>query len=343
MCPVRTNGVTITYVYDALGKLAEEFTSGSFPTRPCTTCYLSSDHLGSTRMVTDQNGALVSLHDYLPFGEEIISGDAGRPSVNGAQDNTDQKFTGQLRDSESNLDYFNARYFAAALGRFTSPDPANAGADPTNPQSWNAYAYVLGNPLATTDPTGLDPMTNPVPVSCPGCTTTVYGGTPDPIDLVFYQSLTGDLGSSQGLFSITHTEQQAPPPPLKMPKQPPKSGTQRPGPQLCAGYGTVCFSTTVPTFQPVNWKKFTMYLSCLAGTRPELMAAASGSPEDVTDSTPETQGPTTVWGYTPGKQKNGGQRPLNSSSAPEVGEAAANAPSYLNNALACSAVVANMK
>ena len=219
------NGVTITYVYDALGKLAEEFTSGSFPTRPCTTCYLSSDHLGSTRMVTDQNGALVSLHDYLPFGEEIISGDAGRPSVNGAQDNTDQKFTGQLRDSESNLDYFNARYFAAALGRFTSPDPANAGADPTNPQSWNAYAYVLGNPLATTDPTGLDPMTNPVPVSCPGCTTTVYGGTPDPIDLVFYQSLTGDLGSSQGLFSITHTEQQAPPPPLKMPKQPPKTGT----------------------------------------------------------------------------------------------------------------------
>lgn len=73
------------------------------------------------------------------------------------------------------------------------------------------------------------------------------------------------------------------------------------------------------------------------------MAAASGSPQDVTDSTPETQGRTTAWGYTPGKQKNGGQRPLNPSSAPEVGEAAANAPSYLNNVLACSAIVANMK
>lgn len=47
-------------------------------------------------------------------------------------------------------------------------------------------------------------------------------------------------------------------------------------------------------------------------------------------------------GLTPGKQKNG-QKPLNPSRAPELGEAAANAPSYLNNVLACSAVVANMK
>lgn len=39
------------------------------------------------------------------------------------------------------LDYFNARYFSGALGRFTSPDPGNAGVDITNPQTWNAYAY----------------------------------------------------------------------------------------------------------------------------------------------------------------------------------------------------------
>ena len=36
------------------------------------------------------------------------------------------------------------------------PDPAGLGAvDPTNPQSWNRYAYVLNNPLSSVDPTGL--------------------------------------------------------------------------------------------------------------------------------------------------------------------------------------------
>lgn len=86
-----------------------------------------------------------------------------------------------------------------------------------------------------------------------------------------------------------------------------------------------------------------MYMSCLAGAPPELMAAASGSPQGSTDTVPETQGPTTYWGHTPGKQRNGGQQPLNPSSAHEFGEAVANAPSYLNNVLACSAIVSNMK
>jgi len=58
------------------------------------------------------------------------------------------------------MDFFHARYFGAVLGRFTSPDPANAGADITNPQSWNAYAYVLGDPLALVDPSGLGAFGN---------------------------------------------------------------------------------------------------------------------------------------------------------------------------------------
>jgi hypothetical protein len=53
-----------------------------------------------------------------------------------------------------NEDFFHARYFMGVLGGFTSPDPANAGADILNPQSWNAYAYVRGNPLGNVDPTG---------------------------------------------------------------------------------------------------------------------------------------------------------------------------------------------
>jgi len=42
------------------------------------------------------------------------------------------------------------------VGRWLSPDPAGLGAvDPGNPQTWNRYAYVGGNPFSFTDPTGL--------------------------------------------------------------------------------------------------------------------------------------------------------------------------------------------
>jgi RHS repeat-associated protein len=70
-------------------------------------------------------------------------------------DTVRQKFTGQERDNESYLDFFQARYFSGIQGRFTSPDPGNAGADPSDPQSWNGYAYVSNNPLSYTDPSGL--------------------------------------------------------------------------------------------------------------------------------------------------------------------------------------------
>lgn len=51
------------------------------------------------------------------------------------------------------LDYMHARYHSPHLGRFLSFDPL--GGDDANPQSWNRYAYGLGNPLKYTDPSGL--------------------------------------------------------------------------------------------------------------------------------------------------------------------------------------------
>jgi len=117
----------------------------------------------------------VARHDYLPYGEEIPNGTASSTgSQFGVSANVNQKFTGQERDPEMtpNSDFFNARYFSAAAGSFLRPDPANAGADLGNPQTWNGYGYVSGNPLNSTDPTG---MSNPCEnnTSCmaqiPGC------------------------------------------------------------------------------------------------------------------------------------------------------------------------------
>jgi hypothetical protein len=54
------------------------------------------------------------------------------------------------------LDYFGARYFLGAQGRFTSPDAPFADQQAEDPQSWNLYSYVRNNPSIFTDPTGND-------------------------------------------------------------------------------------------------------------------------------------------------------------------------------------------
>ena len=59
-------------------------------------------------------------------------------------------------DHRTGLDYFGARYFSAAMGRFTSPDVPLLDQDPADPQSWNLYSYVRNNPLIFTDLTGND-------------------------------------------------------------------------------------------------------------------------------------------------------------------------------------------
>jgi RHS repeat-associated protein len=114
--------VTTVFVYDVLGHLIAEYISGT-PSGGGTS-YLTTDHLGSTRVVTKQDGSVKARYDYLPFGEEIGTNIGGRGSVfgYGGTDSTRQKFTQKERDSESGLDYFGARYYSAAQGRFTSPD-----------------------------------------------------------------------------------------------------------------------------------------------------------------------------------------------------------------------------
>ncbi len=161
-CTAAVSGAQVTtFAYDAAGNLAGEYTStpAAAPSGCGTaTCYVTVDQIGSTRMVTDSNGNVVRRYDFLPFGEELWAGVGGRTNAQGYQSGQDYfnpKFTGQYRDVESRLDYFNARYYSPEQGRFLSPDPGNAGADPGDPQTWNGYAYVGNNPLSYTDPSGM--------------------------------------------------------------------------------------------------------------------------------------------------------------------------------------------
>jgi RHS repeat-associated protein len=93
--------------------------------------YVGADRLGS-------------IGKYYPYGQE-------RPS---ATTNGTEKFTGYLRDAETGLDYAGNRYHQPGTGRFLTPDPYTASAGPSNPGSWNRYAYVGGDPIKYIDPSG---------------------------------------------------------------------------------------------------------------------------------------------------------------------------------------------
>jgi RHS repeat-associated protein len=100
-----------------------------------------------TGLVTEDR--LGSIGKFYPWGQE-------KPS---ATTNGTEKFTGYFRDAETTLDYAKARYHQPGMGRFLTPDPYMAGSggmqDPTNPGTWDQYAYVTGDPINFNDTVGL--------------------------------------------------------------------------------------------------------------------------------------------------------------------------------------------
>ncbi len=150
-----TNASTTTYVYDARGMLAAEYSTA--PPGDTGTTYLLTDHLGSTRLVTTASGSPLHRFDYGAFGEELSNLGLGNRNLMASYSLSSVptvKFTGKERDVETGLDYFGARYFSGAQGRFTSVDPSMLSTVLANPQSWNRYTYALNNPLRYVDPNG---------------------------------------------------------------------------------------------------------------------------------------------------------------------------------------------
>jgi len=108
--------------------------------------YVHTDMLGSSTVETNTNKSLAGTRKYYrAYGETIGT----------AQD--DVGYTGHLFDSETGLNYMQARYYDPIIGRFMSNDPVDALkhlSTPNGIHGFNRYAYANNNPYKYTDPTG---------------------------------------------------------------------------------------------------------------------------------------------------------------------------------------------
>jgi RHS repeat-associated protein len=166
--------VTTTYIYSGSTVIYEESTMGTArhvygPSGRIAkittvngethTFYCTGDHLGSVRLVTDENGTPLTSVTYYPFGEPHQYSGEREPYL----------FTGKERD-ETGLYYFNARYYDPETGRFLTRDPYTFQPDDPrilngtagtwqqwlmNPQRFDRFSYAGSNPLKNKDPTGL--------------------------------------------------------------------------------------------------------------------------------------------------------------------------------------------
>ena len=75
----------------------------------------------------------------LPFGDG--------ENCTGSSTGSVTDFTGQDWDPSTNLTRFPMRNYSMQQGRWMHADPAGlAAVDPSNPQTWNRYAYVGNKP-----------------------------------------------------------------------------------------------------------------------------------------------------------------------------------------------------
>jgi RHS repeat-associated protein len=112
---------------------------------PTETYFHHVNVLGSTSMMTDHLGNHIEDLLFYPWGDVWQSAGNGGYSL--------AKIP--YYDLSTNTTLANARVLGVNFGRWFSPDPGGAGARPTDPQTWNMYAYVGNNPTNSIDPTGL--------------------------------------------------------------------------------------------------------------------------------------------------------------------------------------------
>ena len=128
-----TGSYDFTYVYQEGILVARVNPDGS-------KYFYHPDHLGSTTLITDENGNVVENTYYSPYGE-LLGGGSGDVIL----------YTGQFKDI-TNQYYYGCRYYKTGTAQFIQPDPFIKNV--YHPQSLNRYAYAFNNPYRNTDPTG---------------------------------------------------------------------------------------------------------------------------------------------------------------------------------------------
>ncbi len=142
----EAGGVATSYY--TFGSQRPSAGSGTVAMRVAGAVYwLHGDHLGSASLTTNASGQKVAELRYLPFGETRWAWGTTP---------TDRRYTGQREVPAIGLYDYNARMYWPTVGRFVSADTVVPG--PGNPQAFNRYMYVLGNPLRYIDPSGHDPL-----------------------------------------------------------------------------------------------------------------------------------------------------------------------------------------
>jgi RHS repeat-associated protein len=154
--PSPTDPVDTTYVFYFAGRPVAQLEIDG--TGAETWTYLTTDHLGTPLVATDQTGAITWEGGFRPFGTDYQAGTGNGASENGIR----LRLPGQWVDdtwadatSGAGIYQNTWRWYAPDIGRYSRPDPL--GVDPIsaglqgNP---NLYTYASLNPLLLIDPTG---------------------------------------------------------------------------------------------------------------------------------------------------------------------------------------------
>ena len=116
-----------------------------------TKYYYHANNLYSVAAITNQAGSVVERYAYTPYGKTLFlngSGSLLSPQPASSPVGNPSLYTGRRLDSETGLDYYRARYYAADSGRFIGRDPIGIQG------GLNLYGYVGGLPLGHIDPNG---------------------------------------------------------------------------------------------------------------------------------------------------------------------------------------------